>query len=154
MLTKFLLNDVLNFNALFNLNLPLKEKVTGVLNFNSIESAVYAPFQTFDGNDVCPNIFDKAAKLACYLNGDHGFIDGNKRAAIHSMIVYLFTNGFDITETINTDTVKNISKDIAERKLLTSELSQLLSKCSKKFKKATLFCHVSKARVYYEKFTM
>lgn len=154
MLTKFLLNDVLNFNALFNLNLLLKEKVTGVLNFNSIESAVYVPFQTFGGQDLYPTIFDKAAQLAYGLTENHGFIDGNKRAAIHLMMVYLFTNEFDITETINTDTVKNISKDIAERKLLSSELSQLLSKCSKKFKKATLFCHVSKARIYYEKFTM
>lgn len=79
MLIKFLLADVLNFHS------QLEGKSAGVRDLGLIESAVNAPFQTFGGQDLYPTIFDKAAQLAYGLTKNHGFVDGNKRAAIHSM---------------------------------------------------------------------
>ena len=89
MLIKFLLADILNFHS------QLENKSAGVRDLGLIESAVNAPFQTFGGQDLYPTIFDKAAQLAYGLTENHGFVDGNKRAAIHSMMVYLLLNDFE-----------------------------------------------------------
>lgn len=44
-----------------------------------LESAIARPFQSFDGNDLYPTIFDKAAALGESLTINHPFVDGNKR---------------------------------------------------------------------------
>lgn len=124
MLIKFLLADVLNFHA------QLEEKGSGVRDLGLIESAVNAPFQTFGGQDLYPTIFDKAAQLAYGLTENHGFVDGNKRAAIHSMMVYLLLNGFDIVA--DEDEIFKISMNLAAGKISSAELSAWLKIKTKK----------------------
>ena len=46
----------------------------GIRDEGLIESAVNAPFQTFDGQSLYPTIFDKAAKLFFSLVQNHGKI--------------------------------------------------------------------------------
>jgi len=41
-------------------------------------------------------LFDKAAQLCFGLAKDHLFKDGNKRTALHSMLVFLDMNGISI----------------------------------------------------------
>ena len=115
---KFLLADVLNFHS------QLEGKSAGVRDLGLIESAVNAPFQTFGGQDLYPTIFDKSAQLAYGLTGNHGFVDGNKRAAIHSMMVYLLLNDFDLTA--DEDEIFQVSMNLAAGKLSSSELSDWL----------------------------
>lgn len=118
MLIKFLLDDVLNFHS------QLEETSAGIRDLGLIESAVNAPFQTFGGQDLYPTIFDKAAQLAYGLTENHGFVDGNKRAAIHSMMVYLLLNDFDIIA--SEDELFNVSMSLAEGKVSSAELSNWL----------------------------
>lgn len=118
MLIKFLLDDVLNFHS------QLEETSAGIRDLGLIESAVNAPFQTFGGQDLYPTIFDKAAQLAYGLTENHGFVDGNKRAAIHSMMVYLLLNDFDIIA--SEDELFNVSMSLAEGKISSAELSNWL----------------------------
>ncbi len=125
MLIKFLLSDVLNFHA------QLEGKGAGIRDLGLIESAVNAPFQTFCGQDLYPTIFDKAAQLAYGLTENHGFVDGNKRAAIHSMMVYLLLNGFDLTA--DEDEIFNVSMNLAAGKISSVELSEWLKLNSKNF---------------------
>lgn len=125
MLIKFLLSDVLNFHA------QLEGKGAGIRDLGLIESAVNAPFQTFCGQDLYPTIFDKAAQLAYGLTENHGFVDGNKRAAIHSMMVYLLLNGFDLTA--DEDEIFNVSMNLAAGKISSVELSEWLKFNSKNF---------------------
>ena len=115
---KFLLADILNFHA------QLENRSSGVRDLGLIESAVNAPFQTFGGEDLYPTIFDKAAQLAYGLTENHGFVDGNKRAAIHSMMVYLLLNDFDIIA--DEDEIFQISMGLAAGKISSAELSEWL----------------------------
>ena len=47
-------------------------------------SAVARPQATFDGQDLYPDLFMKAAALLESLIGNYAFVDGNKRTAITS----------------------------------------------------------------------
>ena len=57
-----------------------------------LESALAAPFQTFDGDDLYPSIYQKAARLGFGIVKNHAFIDGNKRTAADAMLVFLYLN--------------------------------------------------------------
>jgi len=78
-----------------------------------------------------PTIFDKAAQLAYGLTENHGFVDGNKRAAIHSMMVYLLLNGLDLTA--DEDEIFQVSMNLAAGKISSAELSTWLKIHSKIF---------------------
>lgn len=61
----------------------------GIRNEGLLDSALNAPFQTFDGEDVYKTIQAKAAKLGFFLVNNHPFIDGNKRIGTLAMLVFL-----------------------------------------------------------------
>ena len=71
----------------------------GIRDMGLLESAVNAPFQSFGGYDVYPDIYHKAARLGFGLAQNHSFIDGNKRIAAHVMLVYLKVSGVTLTYT-------------------------------------------------------
>ena len=127
MLIRFLLADILNFHS------QLENKSAGVRDLGLIESAVNAPFQTFGGQDLYPTIFDKAAQLAYGLTENHDFVDGNKRAAIHSMMVYLLLNDFDIIA--DEDEIFSVSMGLAAGKISSAALSKWLQQNSIKIAK-------------------
>ncbi|MBQ7198745.1 MAG: type II toxin-antitoxin system death-on-curing family toxin [Selenomonadaceae bacterium] len=95
---ELILDDVLKFHAELERNKDFATGV-GIRDFGLLESAVNAPFQTFGGQDLYETIFDKAAHLAHGLTKNHGFVDGNKRVAIHAMLVYLMINDIDLDYT-------------------------------------------------------
>ena len=51
----------------------------GIRDEQLLESAINAPFQTFDNIEVFPSIQQKAARLGYGLIKNHAFVDGNKR---------------------------------------------------------------------------
>ena len=69
----------------------------GVLDLGLLLSAVARPQATFDGQDLYPDIFSKAAALLESLVGNHAFVDGNKRTAITSAGLFLGINGYRLT---------------------------------------------------------
>jgi len=58
------------------------------------DSALHAPEASFGGEDFYPDLIDKAAVLTCRLAWNHPLLDGNKRAAWASLVVFLELNGF------------------------------------------------------------
>ena len=82
---KLLLNNILRFHEQL-------DAAKGIRDLGLIESAVNAPFQTFGGRSLYPSVLDKAARLGFGLTENHGFIDGNKRVALHAMELYLRLN--------------------------------------------------------------
>jgi death on curing protein len=68
----------------------------GIRDDGMLESAMNAPFQTFDGYDLYPTLLQKAARLGYSLVNNHPFVDGNKRIGIHAMLVFLLINGVEI----------------------------------------------------------
>ncbi len=57
-----------------------------------IESAIAAPFITFDSKEMFPSVIEKATRLAYGLVQNHPFIDGNKRIGAHALLVCLALN--------------------------------------------------------------
>ncbi|MBQ9495029.1 MAG: type II toxin-antitoxin system death-on-curing family toxin [Treponema sp.] len=68
----------------------------GLRDANLLDSTLKSPFQTFGGNELYPDIFDKAAQLCFSLIKDHPFADGNKRIGIHLTLLFLKINGKNI----------------------------------------------------------
>lgn len=64
-----------------------------------LDSALNAPFQSFDGTDTFPSVQQKGARLGFGLIRNHAFIDGNKRIGAHAMLVFLSLNGIDLDYT-------------------------------------------------------
>lgn len=64
----------------------------GLKDEGMLESALAAPFQSFDGKDLFPSIYQKAARLGYGLASNHAFVDGNKRIGAHAMLVFLALN--------------------------------------------------------------
>lgn len=62
-------------------------------DFGLLESAVLRPQQTVFGQDAYPDIDTKAAALLHRMIRNHPFIDGNKRTAVISVIVFYGLNG-------------------------------------------------------------
>lgn len=58
-----------------------------------LDSAAQGPFATFDGQELYPNLEQKAAKLGYMLAKNHAFLDGNKRIGTYAMLVFLDVNG-------------------------------------------------------------
>lgn len=67
----------------------------GVRDSALLESAVAAPQATFGGKSPYRDLGELAAAYLYYLCRNHPFIDGNKRAALGSCIVFLRLNGVE-----------------------------------------------------------
>jgi death-on-curing protein len=68
----------------------------GVKDPSLVLSALAAPKQTFDGKDLFPDIFSKAAALMRSLAQNHGFQNANKRTAMMATILFLEVNGYEV----------------------------------------------------------
>ena len=71
----------------------------GLRDEGLFESALSAPYQTFDGHEMLPTVQQKAVRLGYGLIMNHPFIDGNKRIGTHAMIVTLAMNGIELEYT-------------------------------------------------------
>ena len=67
----------------------------GVRDSALLESAVAAPQASFGGRSPYRDLAEVAAAYLYYLCRNHPFIDGNKRAALGSCIVFLRLNGIE-----------------------------------------------------------
>ncbi len=89
----------------------------GVRDIGLLESAVARPQATFDGVDLYPDLFLKAAALMGSLAQNHPFVDGNKRAAITAAALFLLRNG-RVVVTTNAELERFTFWVVQERPLL------------------------------------
>lgn len=73
--------------------------IDGIRDESLLDSAINAPFQSYDGIDMYPSIQQKGARLGYGLIANHAFIDGNKRIGVHAMLVFLAMNGIELSYT-------------------------------------------------------
>lgn len=66
----------------------------GVRDLAMLLSALGRPQSSFNGADLYPGLFAKAAALLDSLIRNHPFLDGNKRTAIAAAGIFLHLNGF------------------------------------------------------------
>ena len=69
----------------------------GVLDIGLLESAMARPRATFEGKDLYPSLWHKAAALMHSLIKNHPFVDGNKRTALTATGLFLALNGHTLT---------------------------------------------------------
>lgn len=99
-----------------------------------LESCLGSVFQTFGRKDLYPSLIDKAAILFYLLIKNHPFINGNKRIAVTSLLVFLSLNNkwlstsneemYDIALTVAKSSPKlrrgvlELIKDFVEKNLI------------------------------------
>lgn len=94
-----------------------------------LESAVARPRQTFDNEELYPDIFEKAAALMESLVNNHPFIDGNKRTGIACTVLFLRQNG--ITFSAKNSELEKFTLRVASSKIKRSEIAVWLKKHSR-----------------------
>lgn len=90
---------ILSVNQIIRLHKALIEAfggTDGLRDEGMLQSALAAPFQTFDGESIYPSLQAKAAQLGFGLVCNHPFLDGNKRIGAHAMLVFLSINGVEL----------------------------------------------------------
>lgn len=111
--------DTLNSQQILFIHYRLIETTGGthgVRDIGALQSASARPSATFDGSDLYPDIFTKAAALMESLVGNHPFPDGNKRTAITSACLLLRRNGFEIKA--SQDDLYQFTMSIGHRSLI------------------------------------
>jgi death-on-curing protein len=83
----------------------------GIRDQGLLESAIARPFQTFDGEDLYPSPFEKAAALGESLIINHPFVDGNKRTGMLGMVSLIMEYGFEVIS--SEDDLYNLTIDIS-----------------------------------------
>jgi len=81
---------------LYQMNIEATGGAFGIKSEELLESALEAPYQTFDGKELFPTKLEKGARLGFGLISNHPFIDGNKRIGVYCMISFLEVNGIHI----------------------------------------------------------
>lgn len=98
----------------------------GIRNRSGLEAAVESPKATFDGKDLYPTIFLKAAAYAYHLAESQAFVDGNKRAALDVALTFLAINGFEIED--EQMVLYDAMIAIAEKTMTKEQLASLLER--------------------------
>jgi len=82
-----------------------------------LESAVAAPQATMMGQPVFSDPLEVAAAYLFYLCRNHPFIDGNKRVALATCLVFLSENGLLPDESLDSDALESFVLDVAASQL-------------------------------------
>ncbi len=102
-----------------------------VLIWGNISVTFYAydtpsPSSLFDGQDIYPSVFLKAAAYAFHIAEAQAFVDGNKRTALDVALTFLAINGYEIgSESME---LYDAMIAIAERKMSKEDLAQLFER--------------------------
>lgn len=103
----------------------------GLRSRELLESAVAAPQATMMGQPMITAPIEIAAAYLFYLCSNHAFVDGNKRVALATCLVFLSENGLLKNEELPVDDWENLTLAVAagvlSRDEVTARLRQLVS---------------------------
>lgn len=68
----------------------------GIRDIGLLQSALAMPGASFGGEWLHADLYEMAAAYAFHLCQDHPFVDGNKRTALASALVFLELNGVSV----------------------------------------------------------
>lgn len=69
----------------------------GIRDIRLIESALARAHSGFGGVETHPGLIAKAAAICCGLTKNHGFVDGNKRIGVTTMLFILRKNAVTLS---------------------------------------------------------
>ncbi len=93
-----------------------------------LESAVAAPQATMMGVPMISDPVEIAAAYLFYLCSNHAFVDGNKRVALATCLVFLSENGLLKNEELDADAWENLTLAVAAGVLSRNEVTERLRK--------------------------
>lgn len=99
----------------------------GVRDFGLLESALAQPEASFAGEWLHRDLLEMAAAYAYHLCQNHPFVDGNKRAALASALVFLELNGISLVDPKGAlkEAMLAIASGIMEKKAFSTLLKKL-----------------------------
>jgi death-on-curing protein len=107
----------------------------GVREEALLESAVAAPQATMMGQTLFTDPLEIAAAYLFYLCRNHPFVDGNKRTALATCLVFLSENGLLPNERLDADAWEALTIDVAasrlDREQTTARLRELITMSSR-----------------------
>ncbi len=98
----------------------------GVRDQNLLLSAINQPGSTFDGRYLHETSYDKAAAYLFHLCQNHPFIDGNKRTALVSALMFLAMNNLPID--YDEKSLETLTLSVAEGKMKKKAISIFFAK--------------------------
>lgn len=99
---------------------------TGIRDQGLLESAINTPHASFGGQYVHNDIYEIASAYAFHIAENQPFVDGNKRTALASALVFLDLNSVEIDDP--KELLYAAMIDIANKKLDKRGLAKLLKK--------------------------
>ena len=103
----------------------------GMRSRELLESAIAAPQATMMGTPLISDPIEIAASFLFYLCSNHAFVDGNKRVALATCLVFLSENGLLKDESLDVDEWENLTLAVAagvlSRDEVTTQLRTLVS---------------------------
>jgi death-on-curing protein len=93
-----------------------------------LESAVAAPQATMMGEPLFTDPVEIAAAYLFYLCRNHPFVDGNKRTALATCLVFLSENGLLPDEELDADQWESLTMDVANSRLNREQTTKRLRK--------------------------
>ena len=86
---------------------------SGIRSRELLESAVAAPQATMMGAPMISDPIEIAAAYLFYLCANHAFVDGNKRVALATCLVFLSENGLLQNESLDADDWESLTLAVA-----------------------------------------
>lgn len=108
---------------LHDLQLERYGGASGIRERSLLESAVSMPQASFGGDYVHNGFYEMAAAYAFHIAENQPFVDGNKRTALSSALVFLDLNHIEIDD--SNELLYGAMIDIAQKKLQKSGLAEL-----------------------------
>ena len=103
----------------------------GIRSRELLESAIAAPQATMMGQPMISDPIEIAAAYFFYLCGNHPFVDGNKRIALATCLVFLSENGLLPNDSLDVDAWETLTLAIAAGLLNRDEITATLRKLLK-----------------------
>jgi death-on-curing protein len=100
----------------------------GLRSRELLESAVAAPQATMMGQLLISEPIEVAAAYFYYLCSNHPFVDGNKRVALATCLVFLSENGLLPEEVLDVEAWENLTLAVAAGLLSRGEITETLRK--------------------------
>ncbi len=100
----------------------------GIRDEGLLDSAVAAPQATMMGKPMFREPVEVAAAYLFYLCRNHPFIDGNKRTALATCLVFLSENGLLSQEKLDADIWEQLVLDVAASRIDREETTKRLGK--------------------------
>jgi death-on-curing protein len=101
----------------------------GVRDLHLLSSAMYMPQATFNNQYLHTTIPAMAAAYAYHLCENHALIDGNKRVALASALVFLDLNNYDFD--CPEDEIYEVMMKVASNTMNKKELTEIFEKYAK-----------------------